>query len=162
MSVFAHKNDKSKFNLGNESDLTGIGDGTAFGAIKAIMSDLSDKQDKATALISEAGSSNKTFRQCLNSLYSTVWANRAKRMELRIDYNGSTYIFHEVDVNGNANSIMFSRSTIAGGGAVIEEIVLRESSSYLSVSLIPPSTVSYNDNSTNTTNGYIFVVYTTE
>ena len=36
MSVFAHKNDKSKFNLGNESDLTGIGDGTPFNAIKAV------------------------------------------------------------------------------------------------------------------------------
>lgn len=34
MSVFAHKADKSKFNLGNESDLTGIGDGTPFNGIK--------------------------------------------------------------------------------------------------------------------------------
>lgn len=34
MSVFAHKADKSKFNLGNESDLSGIGDGTAFNAIE--------------------------------------------------------------------------------------------------------------------------------
>lgn len=41
MSVFAHKNDKSKFDLGNEADLTGIGDGTPFGAIKEINSDLS-------------------------------------------------------------------------------------------------------------------------
>lgn len=36
MSVFAHKTDKSKFTLGNESDLSGIGDGTAFGAIKTL------------------------------------------------------------------------------------------------------------------------------
>lgn len=34
--VFAHKSDKSKFNLGDESDLEGIGDGTAFGAIKYV------------------------------------------------------------------------------------------------------------------------------
>ena len=40
MNAFAHKDDKSKINLGNESDLTGIGDGTAFGAIKAIKNDL--------------------------------------------------------------------------------------------------------------------------
>ena len=36
MSVFAHKADKSKFNLGNESDLSGIGDGTTFNAIKTL------------------------------------------------------------------------------------------------------------------------------
>lgn len=40
MNAFAHKDDKGKINLGNESDLTGIGDGTAFGAIKAINNDL--------------------------------------------------------------------------------------------------------------------------
>ncbi len=42
MNAFAHKDDKGKINLGNESDLTGIGDGTAFGAIKAINADLTD------------------------------------------------------------------------------------------------------------------------
>ena len=42
MNAFAHKDDKSKINLGDESDLTGIGDGTAFGAIKEIKSDLTD------------------------------------------------------------------------------------------------------------------------
>ena len=43
MNAFAHKDDKSKINLGNESDLTGIGDGTAFGAIKEINTSLTDK-----------------------------------------------------------------------------------------------------------------------
>lgn len=42
MSVYAHKDDKGKFNLGNESDLTGIGDGTPFGAIKELNNDLTD------------------------------------------------------------------------------------------------------------------------
>ena len=40
MSVFAHKADKGKFNLGNEADLEGIGDGTPFGAIKEINTQL--------------------------------------------------------------------------------------------------------------------------
>ena len=46
MNAFAHKDDKSNINLGNESDLTGIGDGTAFGAIKAINNDLTDLKNK--------------------------------------------------------------------------------------------------------------------
>lgn len=49
MSVFAHKTDKGKFILGNETDLNGIADGTAFNSIKALAGMIAGIENGATA-----------------------------------------------------------------------------------------------------------------
>lgn len=81
MSVFAHKADKSKFNLGNESDLTGIGDGTPFNAIKTLKDMLTWK-----SLGTVTGSTKLTLPSSFNELWVSVApiANSATRFTLFI------------------------------------------------------------------------------
>ena len=49
MSIFAFFGDKGKYNLGKDSDLVGIADGTAFGSIKALAAMISGIENAATA-----------------------------------------------------------------------------------------------------------------
>ena len=71
MSVFAHKTDKSKFNLGNESDLTGIGDGTPFNAIKKV----NEKGDKALDYAHEIIFNTNTLKLDVERVGKTVIFN---------------------------------------------------------------------------------------
>ena len=49
MSIFSFKSDKGKYNLGNETDLNGIADGTAFNSIKALAGMIAEIENGATA-----------------------------------------------------------------------------------------------------------------
>jgi len=49
MSIFSFKSDKGKYNLGNETDLNGIADGTAFNSIKALAGMIAGIENAATA-----------------------------------------------------------------------------------------------------------------
>lgn len=93
MAVFAHKNDKSKFDLGNEADLTGIGDGTPFGAIKEIKSDLDDLRREAFMPVLDYDSPLYTFSLNNNSftaskecyLVGTLGAGNLRISSISID-----------------------------------------------------------------------------
>ena len=102
MAVFAHKNDKSKFNLGNESDLSGIGDGTTFNAIKTINGLLGNKQNSTD---NSLNTSSKTVVGAINELKSGV-DNRYTKAQVDSALGSKQ--------NSTDNSLQTSSKTIVG------------------------------------------------
>ncbi len=83
MSVFAHKSDKGKFDLGNEADLTGIGDETAFGAIKEINTDLTGK-----ASINDSSTTSTTATWSASKINSSL--------PKKTEYSTDVYVYGKV------------------------------------------------------------------
>lgn len=112
MNAFAHKDDKGKINLGNESDLTGIGDGTAFGAIKAINNDLTANNNKF-----EADYQNGKYGFTINGIFYEIGGGSNM---YNLDYSG----FVNVKTAGNYTATKDGRLIVnvidsAGGNITI-------------------------------------------
>lgn len=142
MSAFAHKDDKGKINLGNESDLTGIGDGTAFGAIKAINVSLSDIINPTSVSITSDGSTS--YKNIFNSLFALIDTSKVKRTsQLVIETSSDTTYFDVAYYSSSGIRVSCTTTNTSDGKIYVSGITLEASNSMWKIGIMTePSTLS--------------------